>query len=225
VADLVVTSKAGVTHSVPAGGTLTFGRATSCTVCLHPEDGGISRIAGQVTQVGDVWFVTNRSGSRPLALVDRFGLRRVLGPGERNPVEGRIRVLVDGSLGSHELVLAGPEPAGDGAGEDGMVTGLPTVAGAGVVVNDADRLALVAMFAGYLLEGDRYDPVPRPYGAAAKRLGWERTTLIKRIEYLRARLTKAGVPNLQGFTALQGLAEYVLTNRIITAADLVRIGL
>ena len=78
----------------------------------------------------------------------------------------------------------------------------------------------MALFAGYLQEGDRYDPNPKSYAAAAARLGWPRTTLVERIEYLRGRLDRAGVPNMQGWNALSGLAEYVLTTGLITREDL-----
>ena len=44
---------------------------------------------------------------------------------------------------------------------------------------------MVALFAGYLEDPPRYDPYPKSYAAAAARLGWKRTTLVKRIEYLR----------------------------------------
>jgi hypothetical protein len=48
------------------------------------------------------------------------------------------------------------------------------------------------------------------------RAGWPRTTLVKRVEYIRTRLTNAGVPNLQGWNALSALAEYALTTKLIT---------
>lgn len=195
----------------------TFGRGNSCTVQIAPDDPAISRLAGVVECVGDVWFLTNRSGSRPLATVDRFGLRNVLAPGSRTVVEGRVRVVVAGAR-SHELVLHAPEPAS--LPTAAVVTGQATSAGEGVLVNDQDRRALVALFAGYLQEGERYDPNPKSYAAAAARLGWPRTTLVKRIEYLRLRLDKAGVPNLQGWNALSGLAEYALTTGLITKEDL-----
>jgi len=50
--------------------------------------------------------------------------------------------------------------------------------------------------------GDRVDP---------SIFGWPRTTLVKRIEYLRTRLSAAGVPHMQGWNALSALAEYALT--------------
>ena len=86
-----------------------------------------------------------------------------------------------------------------------------------VVINDQDRLALVALFAGYLQPFPRHDPHPRSYADAAARLGWPRTTLVKRIEYLRTRLTDAGVPNLQGENGLPALAEWALLTGSLTA--------
>lgn len=218
---LTVTSGDTTLRLLP-GERLTFGRAESCTLCLDPDDAAISRLAGEVEHVGEVWFVTNRSASRPFSVVDGPGLRRVLAPGQRDALEGRVRVIVDGTSARHELVFEAPPPRTE-ASE--AVTGLPTAAGQEVVINDADRLALVALFAGYLQEGRRYDPSPRSYEAAARRLGWPRTTLVKRVEYIRTRLTNAGVPNLQGWNALSALAEYALTTKLITPDDLRLIGL
>lgn len=197
--------------------TLTFGRAADATIQLDPDDRAISRHAGAIGFDGGRWWVRNVSSSRPFAVADGFGLRTVVPPGRAVAVETAMRVVVDGTHGSHELALepavAPPrptpsvtQPAGDDA----------TLMGDGVVVNDLDRAAMVALFAGYLQQGDRYDPYPKSYAAAAARLGWPRTTLVKRIEYLRTRLTAAGVPGLTGFNALEGLAEWALTNRVVT---------
>jgi len=203
-------------YDIAPGESFTFGRGAGCTVRIAPDDAAISRLAGVVERDGSVWFLTNPSSRRPLAMVDRFGLRSVVAPGSRAVVEGRVRVIVEGAH-SHELVLNAPEPASP---PSAAVIGQATSAGEGVLVNDQDRLALVALLAGYLQEGDKYDPNPKSYAAAAARLGWPRTTLVKRIEYLRLRLDKAGVPNLQGWNALNALAEYALTTGLITKDDL-----
>jgi len=207
----------GAEHVLDPGERFTFGRAASCTVQLDPDDPAISRLAGVIERDGEVWFLINRSGRRALTMVDRFGLRSVLAPGSRAAVEGRVRVIVDGA-DSHELILHGPPPTSQP--EPAEATGSPTAAGDGVIVNDHDRRALVALFAGYLQEGERYDPSPKSYAGAAARLGWPRTTLVKRIEYLRSRLARAGVPNMHGWNALSALAEYALTTRLITKEDL-----
>ncbi|MDH2426425.1 hypothetical protein [Sphaerisporangium sp. TRM90804] len=206
----------GAKYEVGPEELFTFGRGESCAVRLSPEDTAISRVAGVVERHGSVWFLRNPSETRPLAMVDRFGLRSVLPPLSRAAVEGRVRVLVEGAH-THELVLHAPEPAQQPSAAG---TGTATTAGEGVLINDQDRLALVALFAGYLREGDRYDPNPKSYAAAAARLGWPRTTLVKRIEYLRTRLDKSGVPGMQGWNALSALAEYALTTGLITKNDL-----
>jgi hypothetical protein len=209
------------TFTVAAGEEFTFGRSAGCTVCLDEADLAISRLAGRLELERDTWWVVNASASRPLSIVDEYGLRSVLPPGKRRALDGPTRVLVDGVERTHEFAVIPPAPAGSADPAGPLVpTGLPTTVGEEVVVNGADRAALVALFAGYLEEGPRYDPNPKSYAAAAARLGWPRTTLVKRIEYLRARLSAAGVPNLTGWNALANLAEYALTTGLITRADL-----
>ena len=101
-----------------------------------------------------------------------------------------------------------------------QVEGNPTQAASEVSITPADKLALVALFSGYLEAFPRYDPHPKSYADAAARLDWPRTTLVKRVEYLRTRLTNAGVPNLLGENALPYLAEWALATGLISRADL-----
>ena len=211
----------GASWRLAPGEEFTFGRGEGCTVCLDPDDVGLSRLAGSVEFHIGAWWLYNRSANRPLTVVNHLGLRSVLAPGLRYPVEGSVAVVVDGSHRSHRLELTGPEPPG---AADPTETGLATAVGQQVVITDDDRLALVALFVGYLRDGSRYDPHPQSYLAAATRLGWPRTTLVKRIEYLRTRLARAGVPNMNGHRALEYLAEHALTTGLITRADLRLIG-
>jgi hypothetical protein len=215
--DDVVTVRVGdVTHRVRADAEFTFGRSPDCTVCLDETDLAISRLAGRIEREGGLWWVVNASSSRSLGIVDEYGLRSVLPPGRRRAAEGPMRVLVDGVARTHEFALT-PAAVDPVPGEaDAPAAGQPTTVGEEVVVNPADRAAL----AGYLEQGSRYDPNPKSYAAAAARLGWPRTTLVKRIEYLRARLSNAGVPNLSGPFAMNNLAEYALTTALITREDL-----
>jgi hypothetical protein len=211
-------------YQVAEGEELTFGRSHRATVCLDPSDLGISRIAGAVESDGGVWWLVNKSSVRPLEVVDDVGIRTVLPPGRRIAVTAPITVIVEGSTRRHALTLdlpeqvrqslaAGPAPAL-------QVEGNPTQAATDVSITPADKLALVALFSGYLEPFPRYDPHPKSYAEAAARLSWPRTTLIKRVEYLRTRLTNAGVPNLLGDNALQHLAEWALATGLITRDDL-----
>lgn len=89
-----------------------------------------------------------------------------------------------------------------------------------VRITREDRLAMVALFEEYFLAELDRQPTPRSYQAAANRLGWPRTTLVKRIEYLRTRLAKAGVPDMTGPYALMHFANYVLATSLITKNDI-----
>jgi hypothetical protein len=212
-----VETAAGSTTLVE-GQRLTFGRARECTVCLDPEDLAVSRIAGVITFEGGTWWIANNSATRPLSIVDDLGLRAVLGPGRRAAVQADLRVIVGGSRGQHAIrVYADAPPTGPLLRQP---PGASTAVGEQVLISPADRLAMLALFAGYLADPPRYDPYPRTYAAAAARLGWKRTTLVKRIEYLRSRLDAAGVPDMTGYAALANLAEYALSRGLITREDL-----
>ncbi|HEV2780930.1 MAG TPA: FHA domain-containing protein [Actinophytocola sp.] len=201
------------------GHEFSFGRSTQCTHCLAPDDAAISRTAGIIRSDNGTWFLVNVSSTRMLEVVDTHGIRSVLAPGRKFALEGRMRVLVQGSRPKPYLLRV-DAPERRTPQVELPVDGVPTTIGQDVTITQQDRLALIALFAGYLEEGDRYDPHPRSYEAAAKRLGWARTTLVKRIEYLRSRLDKAGVPAMTGPNALSNLAEYALTSRLINSGDL-----
>ena len=205
-------------------GTVTFGRARSCTICLNPEDTGISRIAGTVNYADSTWWIANNSATRPLSLVDDHGFRSVLAPQRMAAILTTIRVIIAGARGVHSISVSVAVPRSPDQAAEGILTGAPTATGADVLINSADRLAMVALFAGYLEDPPKYDPHPKKYAAAAARLGWPRTTLVKRIEYIRARLDAAGVPNMTGFAALANLSEYAISRGLITRDDLRLLG-
>jgi len=200
------------------GERLTFGRARECTICLDPDDLAISRIAGVVECERGAGWIANASATRPLSVVDELGFRSILAPGRRAAVENRTQVIVDGSRSQHTIRISVESPRTELPLE--QPPGAPTATGEHVMISAADRLAMVALFAGYLEEPPRYDPYPKSYAAAAARLGWKRTTLVKRIEYLRARLDAAGVPNMTGYAALTNLAEYAISRSLVTREDL-----
>jgi len=196
-----------------------FGRSSDCTLCLDPEDTGISRLAGAIEFEHGTWWITNSSRTRPLVIIDDLGFRGVLPPQRRMAVQSETQILVEGSRRQHSLRINVEIPRRAERSAD-QPPGEPTAVGTEVAISAADRLAMVALFAGYLEDPPRYDPYPKSYAAAAARLGWKRTTLVKRIEYLRIRLDAAGVPNMRGFSALTNLAEYAISRGIIARRDL-----
>ncbi len=216
----VVVVHDGVETPLDPSQALTFGRAVTCRVRLDPDDRGISRLAGSIEHESGTWWVCNRSAVRTLTVVDDLGIRSVVAPGRRIHIAGPVTVVVEGSTRRHALeVWTGGAPVLDAPpADDGQLGSTSTAAE--VVISELDRVALVAVFAGYLESFPRYDPHPRSYADAAARLGWSRTALMKRVEYIRIRLTRAGVPNLIGDTALPHLAEWALTTRVLTRDDL-----
>jgi hypothetical protein len=210
---------------VTEGEELTFGRSQRTTLCLDPADLGISRVAGALEAEAGVWWLVNKSSVRPLEVVDDVGIRTVLPPGRRLAVTAPITVIVEGAMRRHALTVDLPNEAIEGLARGPIPVlqaeeGNPTRAASDVSITSADKVALVALFAGYLEPFPRYDPHPKSYADAAARLDWPRTTLVKRVEYLRTRLTNAGVPNLLGDNALQHLAEWALATGLISRADL-----
>ena len=129
-----------------------------------------------------------------------------------------MQVTVDGSRRRHIIRIAVDLPRVEPPPE--QPPGAPTAVGDHVLISPADRLAMVALFAGYLQDPPHYDPYPKSYAAASARPGWKRTTLVKRIEYLRTRLDAAGVPNMTGYAALTNLAEYAISRSLITRDDI-----
>jgi hypothetical protein len=213
-------ARGGERWDLDPGEVFTFGREASCSVCLDPADLGISRLAGSIEEDSGTWWLVNHSATRPLQVVDETGIRSVLAPGRRSPVIGTLTVIVEGQVRRHALALDAGPPQPPPSPFSRLADSRPTVTAPEALLSDADKVALVALFAGYLEAFPRYDPHPRSYADAATRLEWPRTTLVKRVEHMRTRLTNAGVPNLLGENALDALAEWALTSRVITRDDL-----
>jgi hypothetical protein len=203
-----------------SGDAFTFGRESGATVCLDPADLGISRLAGSIEFESGTWWLINGSTTQPLQVVDERGIRTVLVAGRRLALIGSLTVIVEGQVRRHALDIDAGLPQPPHPPLSSLGDSPPTVTTAHVVIGPADRQAMVALFSGYLEAFPRYDPHPKSYADAAARLDWPRTTLVKRIEHLRTRLTNAGVPNLFGGNALDALAEWALTTGVITREDM-----
>jgi hypothetical protein len=226
----VVVEVGGERFELEPGIPFTFGRdAEVCTVGLgvSPLDLGISRVAGSISHERGLWWITNRSSTRSLHVIDiETGIATPLPVARDNwptpvhPVGGAaLTVLVAGEIQGHAIsVQASPDdlPVVDSLPEavDPLRTRdlLPPL-------TDKQREALVAMVEGYLLPFPHYRPEPRTYEEAARRLGLPASTVRKRIENVRGRLIESGVGGLEAADARRNLAEWMLANRIVTAAD------
>jgi hypothetical protein len=207
-----------VVHVVQPGERLTFGRGLDCTVCLSDVDVKVSRHAGVLECVGDIWFLANTSRTQ-MSVVDEFGMRSVVQPSRRVAVEGPVWAVVDGER-SYRVHIEVPVASPDRVKPPSE--GVPTAFGERSLASETDRLAMVVLFAQYLEDSPRPNPQPTTYQAAAARLQWSESSLRRRIERLRDRLAKAGVPNMHGPNAMPNLAEYALATRLITKDDLRR---
>jgi hypothetical protein len=230
----VVVEVAGERFDLRAGDQFTFGRDPSvCTVCLgfEPLDQGISRLAGAIAYDNGLWWISNRSTTRSLHVIDvetgigvPLPVARENWPAPRHPVDRpRLTVLVVGQVLTHAITVAASPRALPTAETPPKVVDTVRTTNLLPRLTDKQRDALVAMVEGYLLRFPHYYPEPRTYEEAADRLGLPSSTVRRRIEYVRDQLVTAGVPGLQGGDARRNLAEWLLSNRFITPTDLDRL--
>jgi hypothetical protein len=203
---------------------LVFGRATVADeiVGLDPADMGISAVAGAVEFVWDVWWVHNRSAKRYLLLDDGAGVApRRLDCGDRHAISSaQLTVLVPGAMFTHRLELR-PDEEYLTRLHDVQPSTSGTLTNDDIAMSDRDRQALVALLAGYLEPFPRYYPHPATYAEAAAKLGppWDANRVRKQIERFRGRLAGLGI-YIEGPRANYDLAEFLIANHLVTAADL-----
>ncbi|MGI8807825.1 MAG: helix-turn-helix transcriptional regulator [Acidimicrobiales bacterium] len=226
----VVVEVHGVRFDLRIDEPFTFGRDTAiCTVSLgaDPLDRGISRLAGSIGYGNGIWWIINRSSTRCLHVVDLetgmavpLPVARENWPPPRHPVDRHsLAVLVMGEILTHEIVVIASE--GDLPVPDDLPRPVDqSTTTERLSLTDNQRAACVALLEGYLLRHPRYNPEPRTYEEAARRLGLPTSTVKKRIENVRRQLVNRGVPGLEGGDARRNLAEWLLSSRLITAADL-----
>ena len=228
----MVVEVAGDRFELLPGDVFTFGRDRSiCTLSLgnDPLDRGISRLAGAVTHENGVWWIVNRSTTRSLHVVDvetgiavPLPVARENWPAARHAVDRpRMTVLVTGEVLTHTVCMFASEDALPAP--EVLPVPLDPVRTNKLLphLTDKQREGLAAMVEGYLVRFPHYHPEPRTYEEAAQRLGLPATTVRKRIEGIRHVLVEAGVPGLEGGDARRNLSEWLLSNRLITADDLV----
>jgi hypothetical protein len=125
------------------------GRSERCSLCIGPDDRGLSRTAAVVEAESQTWWLRNPSTTRSIATIDELGVRTVVAPGRRIALDGAVTIVIEGAAFRYAIEVDGQHASPDDAqGFDDE--GLPTAVGTEVVINDLDRLALAAMFQGYL---------------------------------------------------------------------------
>lgn len=197
----------------------TLGRSASCDHQLDASDRAISRQHVRFRFSQEQWWIDNLSQARPVHVIDEFGLSTPLACGSSRVVDrAALIVQIPGEVFTHVIAMSRPslsaqplQPTGSLADPDTLILSL----------TDLERAAAASLCEGYLQEPPRHDPNPRTYAEIADRLGVPRSTALKRVESIRSKLVRAGVPGLlYSPDARRQLAEYLLAARQIQAADL-----
>jgi hypothetical protein len=214
----------------------TFGRASTCSLQLPPDDRGVSRRAGSFECSGGSWWLVNESTSSMLYLSGDRGFRADIPPGLRIPLQQwHAKVRLDGLHSSYTIRLRLPHlDAEDEAAALDAETGeqmavkitperLVTSTKLRAPLNDDDRLVLAARFEEYLTWRHSGAAKPRSAREAADRIGWQAHTVSKRCENIRNRYVRIGVPGLRGPRALEELAALLISTGELTDEDLRRL--
>ncbi len=215
---------------------ITFGRAAVVTIDEGNEF--MSRIVGSFVFHQGSWWLQNRSSNAPLTVVADSGRQAVLPPDTSDPLTaagGRVRFRAGKSNYELRFELANPptepgRPVNDrDRAEDDNADGPAAKATVefGVVPLNAEQRAMLAAFAtSWLLDpGAEHHELPAN-ADVAHQLGWSLKKLDRKLDYLCARLSEAGVQGLRGEKGVEAtdrrrhLVEHVLTARLISADDL-----
>lgn len=216
-------------YEADPGTELTFGR--SATVVLDDRNEFMSRVVGAFVFHEGSWWLQNRSSGAQLTVVADSGQQTLLPPGTSDPITvalGRIRFQAGPS--NYELNFelpeppVGPEPPA--ARPNPNATGRPTV-DFGIIPLNEEQRAMLALFAASRLRdpGAPQHDLP-PNAEVAHQLGWSLKKLDRKLDYLCARLSDAGVQGLRGARGGEAtdrrrrLIDHVLSVQLISEDDI-----
>ena len=215
----------GAEHQVGPGGQLTFGRAAD--VVLDDDNRYLHRLVGRFVWWDGFWWIENLGDALELQLLGDDGSLVRLPPGAQAALTQR-RATVRFSAGGlpYEVEVTvplspppAPPPAAPSPG--------PATTRYGEVALTADEKALMVELARPFLLDPSAGPERLPGNEdVAAVLGWSRTKLNRKLDYLCERMTRAGVKGLQGGRAQLAtnrrwvLVQHARVARLVTARDL-----
>lgn len=217
-------------YEVEPGEELTFGRAA--TVVLDEGNEFLSRVVGAFVFHEGSWWLQNRSSSTQVTVVAPSGQQAVLPPGTSDPLTaGTGRIRFRAGRPNYELHFeltdppSGPRPPGpvDRAARTGEAK---ATADFGVIPLNGEQRAMLALFARDRLLDPTSDAAPPQNAEVANRLGWSLKKLDRKLDYLCARLSDAGVPGLRGERGGEAadrrrrLIDHVIDAKLISTDDL-----
>ncbi len=211
---------------------LTFGRAGA--VVIDELNEYMSRVVGAFVYHQGTWWLQNRSSNAQLSVVAENGTQTTLPPGTSDPItvgSGRIRFRAGPS--NYELGFEltdppdAPDPASLDPGQIDQSTDAKPTQDFGIIPLNEEQRAMLASFARSWLA----DPLAEihevpPNAEVAHELGWSLKKLDRKLDYLCARLSSAGVQGLRGAKGGEAsdrrrrLVEHVIQTQLITSDDL-----
>lgn len=215
----------GAEHHLAAGAQLSFGRAAD--VVLDEDNPYLHRVVGRFVWGDGFWWLENLGDALELQLLGQDGTLVRLPPGAQAPLT-QPRAVVRFSAGGlpyevEAAVPCGPAPA---PAPVRPIAGPATTRYGELVLTDDEKALVVHLARPFLFDpGAGPERLPANEDVAAS-LGWSRTKLNRKLDYLCERLTRAGVRGLQGGRAQLAtnrrwvLVQHALVARLVTAEDL-----
>ena len=214
---------------------LTFGR--SATIVIDDGNEYLSRVVGGFVFHLGTWWLQNRSSTAQLSVLGDTGQQAVLPPETSDPITvgaGTVRFGAGRFSYEIEFKLENPPNAPDQVNQVDQAT-TPTVTGSlpsatkefGVVPLNTEQRAMLALFCrSWLLDPTAARHELPANAEVAHELGWSLKKLDRKLDYLCARLSDAGVQGLRGTKGGEAtdrrryLVQHVLDIRLITDDDL-----
>lgn len=227
----LVVSFIGVDRVLDPGETLTFGRAAD--LVIDEDNRYLHRVVGRFSSHEGVWWLENLGTHIELELVAELGTVVRLPPcppgaaAPLAPLPGGASLLgLEVAGARYELELTAPARTGGpslGGGPDDATATL----GYGRIELTAEERALLVRLAEPVLRdrGSGSESLPSNK-AIAHQLGWPITKYNRKLDYLCARLTKAGVKGLQGGRGDEAtnrrwrLVEHAVASHLVSVDDL-----
>lgn len=227
VAGALVVGFLGDERRLAAPEQLTFGRAAD--IVLDEDNLYLHRVVGRFVWWDGFWWVENLAEALELQLLGEDGTLVRLPPGAQAPLtQGRAAVRFSAGGLPYEVEATVPATSAPAPPPLPPTPGLPTTR-YGDVVLTADEKALVAELARPFLLDPSAGPERLPANEdVAAALGWGRTKLNRKLDYLCERLTRAGVRGLQGGRSQLAtnrrwvLVQHALVARLVNLEDLER---
>lgn len=210
-----------LTISESSGG-LTFGRGATLDIDSNPF---LHREVGRFIDIGDVWWVENRSRSSSLRL-NAGGFSTLVPPRTRAPLTDQdVEVEFEAGPCRYHLDLhleVPPTPVRDteSSHDERTMTRRPGY----LHLSDEERVMCAVLAESVLRDPSRIVDLPRN-DAAADRLGWTLTKFNRKLDQLCLKVHRLGIPGMRTSSGRATgrrlhLVNYLVSSEIITADDL-----